>query len=201
MNNPSNVDGVRWFVRHVLSELRRRAPHIRLRVAGGWEGDGLERLGLSTLLTEENGVDLLGYVDDLAAELGRARIFVVPVQWATGILTKQTLAHVHGLPTVATPVAAQHAAPAPIDVRGRALVWSHRLGKHVSSRVALVAASSADFVRAALELYRNASLWEELSLNGGRFARSGGGKGVCPSGLLEDLNSFWRKLTVTTCSV
>ena len=55
---------------------------------------------------------------------------------------------------------------------------------------------------ATLHVYRNASAWAELSANAARYARSGGdGKGVCPTGLLDDFGAFWSKMQYTACGV
>ena len=126
----------------------------------------------------------------------------MPIRWATGIVTKQTLAHVHGLPSVVTPAAATHAAPAPLDAKtGVGDAWSHALGRYVPIRVAVVAESAADYAAAVLHVHRNESAWEELSQNGARYARSGGGgRGVCPAGLADDWLTFWRKLTTGICT-
>ena len=51
--------------------------------------------------------------------------------------------------------------------------WSHPLGRYVPVRVAAVAETAAAFAEAVLHVYRNESAWEELSLNGARYARSG----------------------------
>ena len=140
--------------------------------------------------------------DDLGGVLQRSRIFIVPIRWATGVVTKQTLAHVHGVPTVVTPTAAMHVAPAPLDATtGLGDAWSHLLGKYVPVRVASVAESADEYAEAVLHIHRNASAWQELSNNGARYARSGGGgKGVCPTGLGDDWLAFWAKLQTGVCS-
>ena len=199
-NNPTNLYGLRWFVRAVLPLLLRAEPEMVLRVAGSWEGEAAAAMGLEAQLRRNPAVQLLRYVADLGELLQASRLFVVPVRWATGVLTKQTLAHVHGIPTVVTPAAAAQVAPAPLDARGGANVWSHRLGRYERVRVAAVGGTAAAFAEAVLHAYRNATAWGELSLNGARFARSGGdGKGVCPSGLRDDVDSFWSKMQRTTC--
>lgn len=197
--------------------------------------------------------------------LQQARVFIAPIRWATGIITKQSIAHVHGLPTgascllphpplllptspthtclrpllppahppcpchtphadrlvfpnhstlpppspiprphqfvVVTPIAARHVAPAPLDASGHSLVWSHSLGRYHVARVAVVAELPEEFAAAVLHVYRNRTLWEIISQNGARFARSGGmGQGVCPSNLREDWHAFWRKLDAASCS-
>ena len=129
-----------------------------------------------------------------------SRFHNVPRFQPAGVLTKQTLAHVHGIPTVVTPAAAAQVAPAPLDARGGATVWSQRLGRYERVRVAAVGGTAAAFAESVLHVYRNATAWGELSLNAARFARSGGdGKGVCPSGLLDDVGNFWSKMQRTVC--
>jgi glycosyltransferase involved in cell wall biosynthesis len=199
VNNPTNLHGLRWFVTAVMPLLRRVEPNLRLTVAGSWDGEEARGSELHQLLRASGCVDVLGYVADLRDVLQRARVFVVPVLWATGVITKQTFAHVHGLPTVATVAAAQHAAPAPLGADGVASVWSHRTGTFEKIRVASVAASAEAFAAATLHLYHNQSAWNELRDNAARFARSGGGRGVCPSGILGDIATFFRKMEAGTC--
>lgn len=204
LNNPTNLQGLLWFLREAWPRVRAAEPSITLRVVGSLEGDGAARSGLIELMKSTPGVHAGGYVGD--EELGRvlqhARVFIVPVRWATGVVTKQTLAHVHGVPTVVTPTAAQHVAPAPLDgATGVGDAWSHRMGRHVPLKVAAVAETAAEYAQAVLHVHRNASVWEELSINGARYARSGGGgKGVCPSGLAADWLAFWAKLQTGVCS-
>eukprot|EP00325_Prymnesiales_sp_UTEX-LB-985_P028137 CAMPEP_0174733880 /NCGR_PEP_ID=MMETSP1094-20130205/62181_1 /TAXON_ID=156173 /ORGANISM="Chrysochromulina brevifilum, Strain UTEX LB 985" /LENGTH=167 /DNA_ID=CAMNT_0015936601 /DNA_START=19 /DNA_END=522 /DNA_ORIENTATION=- len=160
-------------------------------------------MGLPQLLQSATGVQAAGYVadEDLGALLQKARVFIVPIRWATGVLTKQTLAHVHGLPTVVTTIAASHVAPAPLSEDGRGDAWSHQRGRYVPVRVALIANKAADFANAVLQVHRNETLWGELSSGAARFARSGGGgKGVCPSGIGDDWRAFWSKLDASGCS-
>ena len=103
--------------------------------------------------------------------------------------------------TVVTPVAAAHVAPTPLDSAGQGDAWSHRHGRYESLRVALVATGAAEYAQAILQAHRNQTTWEELSLNGARFARSGGGgKGVCPNGLADDWRAFWSKINTAVCT-
>lgn len=199
LNNPTNAYGLVWFLRSVLPLLRAEDPSIRLRVVGSAEGQVVKASGLDRLLQEASGVDQLGFVEQLADELRAARVFVVPVRVATGVLTKQSLAHVHGLPTVVTKTAAQHIAPEPLDDEGNAEIWNHWLGNYKRSRVAMVADKPGAFAAAVMHLYRNRSAWQELTHNSARFARSGGGKGLCPSGLRLDLLAFMSKLHNSVC--
>mmetsp|Transcript_4815 Transcript_4815/g.12824 ORF Transcript_4815/g.12824 Transcript_4815/m.12824 type:complete len:194 (-) Transcript_4815:219-800(-) len=183
--------------------LRALDPSITLRVVGDLEGSSAVSSGLPQLLRSTSGVEAMGYVadDELGSLLQQARVFIVPIRWATGILTKQTLAHVHGLPTVVTRTAADHVAPAPLDRTGHGDAWSHELGRYVPARVALVASDAAEFASLVMQVHKNETLWTELGLSAARFARSGGGgKGVCPAGVGDDWLSFWSKLQTGVCS-
>jgi len=202
LNNPTNLFGLRWFILSVWPIVRALDPTATLRVLGDLEGGATVSSGLPQLLKTAPGVEAMGFVTDeqLGGLLQQARVFIVPIRWATGILTKQTLAHVHGLPTVITPTAARHVAPASLDARGRGDAWSHALGRYELVRVALVATDPADFAAGVLQLHRNETLWTEVSMNAARFARSGGGgKGVCPSGVGDDWLGFWSKLQTSVC--
>ena len=204
LNNPTNLHGLLWFLREVWPSLRKAEPKLTLRVVGSQEGESAKASGLLELLKSSVGVTASGYVSD--SDMGRllqsARVFIAPIRWATGIVTKQTLAHVHGLPSVITPTAARHVAPAPLDAAGgTGDAWSHIRGRYVPLRVAAVAETAADYAAAVLHVHRNESAWQELSENGARYARSGGGgKGVCPSGLADDWLAFWAKLQTGSCS-
>jgi glycosyltransferase involved in cell wall biosynthesis len=203
LNNPTNHHGLLWFVRDVWPLVRKAEPRITLTIAGSLEGEGTSNSGLGALLGKAAGVVASGYVadDELGPLLQSARVFIAPIRWATGIVTKQTLAHVHGLPSVVTPTAARHVAPAPLDADGVGDAWSHTHGRYVPVKVSAVAEAAADFAAAVLHVHTNESAWDGLSVNGARYARSGGGgKGVCPAGLGDDWLAFWSKLQTACCS-
>jgi len=203
LNNPTNLFGLRWFITAVWPIVRALDPNMTLRVVGDLDGGYAVKSGLPQLLRATSGVETTGFVADetLGGLLQQARAFIVPIRWATGILTKQTLAHVHGLPTIVTPTAAKHVAPAPLDDTGRGDAWSHELGRYVPVRVAVVGNDAAEFATAVMQVHRNETLWNELSVSAARFARSGGGgKGVCPTGVGDDWLAFWAKLQTGVCS-
>ncbi|KAL1518582.1 hypothetical protein AB1Y20_002870 [Prymnesium parvum] len=201
VNNPTNAHGLRWLLRFAWPALREQQPSLTLKIVGSLEGEEAHLTGLDQLLHAADGVTVVGYVDNLAELLQQARVFIVPIRWATGIITKQSIAHVHGLPTVITPVAARHLAPAPLDMLGNGRVWSHALGRYELARIAMIAERPLEYAAAVLHLYNNRTLWEEISQNGARYARSGGGgHGVCPTGLREDWRAFWQQLDRTVCA-
>jgi glycosyltransferase involved in cell wall biosynthesis len=202
LNNPTNLFGLRWFMDRVWPLVRKLAPQMTLRVVGDVGGDYVVGSGLAELLRSCPGVEVTGYLPDeqLGETLQSARLLIVPIRWATGILTKQTLAHVHGLPTVITPTGAKHIAPAPLDADGYGEACSHEHGKYVPVRVAKIAEDPQTFAAAVLNAYQNETLWSDLSRSAAQFARSGGGgQGVCPTGIADDWLSFWAKLQRGIC--
>jgi glycosyltransferase involved in cell wall biosynthesis len=69
---PPNVDGAREFIDRGWPRVRDREPGARLRVVGK---------GLTSEFAEvarRAGADVIGYVDDMAAEFARASVLVVP---------------------------------------------------------------------------------------------------------------------------
>ena len=97
--NDANVQAVRWFVREALPLVRARLPDVKLRLvgeppAGGWGFD-------------DPWIETVGRAADLAPHFDRARVFVSPVTYGTGLKTKNVQALGHGLPAVLTSISAE----------------------------------------------------------------------------------------------
>lgn len=94
----ANLEAVRTYVTEVAPALDALGcPGVRLRVVGHCPPEVRLELGAVP------SVDLLGYVDDLSAELSAARAFVAPIPPGTGVKTKVLEAMAAGLPVVSTP--------------------------------------------------------------------------------------------------
>jgi len=91
LNNPTNLFGLQWFMYTVWPILRRTSARITLQIVGDMGSDYVARSGLAKLLRNASGVQVTGYVADhqLGEILQKARLLIVPIRWATGILTKQ----------------------------------------------------------------------------------------------------------------
>lgn len=97
--NDANVQAVRWFVRAALPLVRAELPNVKLRLvgeppAGGWGFD-------------DAAIETVGRAADLAPQFDRARVFVSPVTYGTGLKTKNVQALGHGLPLVLTTISAE----------------------------------------------------------------------------------------------
>ena len=90
--NPFNLQGLLWFARHVLPEVRRRHASFELAAVGAtfvpWAADP--------------GIDLLGPVGDLDEVYAHAAFAVCPLLAGTGEQVKIIDAMAHGLAVVAT---------------------------------------------------------------------------------------------------
>lgn len=92
--NALNLAGLRDFVRFAWPLVRDRVPGATLRVAGG--------VGRA-VPPGTPGVDVLGYVEDLAGEYARARVAINPTVAGTGLKIKTVEAIAHLVPVVGWP--------------------------------------------------------------------------------------------------
>jgi len=90
-----NVDSLVWFVGEVLPLIRGSLPDVRLDVVGTNRSARVRRLA-------GDGVVLHGRVKDVSPWYHRARVFVAPTRFASGIPRKVIEASAYGLPVVAT---------------------------------------------------------------------------------------------------
>ena len=139
--HPPNVDAVEWFVRHAFPLIRARLPTVRFHCIGS------DVPATIAALAAEPGVEIHGYVADLAPYMDGARIAVAPLRFGAGVKGKINLSMAHGQPVVAT----------------RCAIEAMHLddGDNV-----LVADDAAGFADAVVRLYQDASLWQRLADNG-----------------------------------
>ena len=142
--HPPNADAIVHFVRTLWPALRARLPGVALRVVGSHQGAEIARLAGA-------GVEVLGHVADLQAELDRARVAIAPLRWGAGFKGKVATAMAAGLPNVVSPVAAE--------------------GMGIAE-ACLIAELGADFVSGVERVYNSPELWRSLSTGGLRFAAS-----------------------------
>lgn len=95
LNAPLSVEGLEWFVEHVLPGIVAARPGTRLRVVGRGAPDDLR-----ARFSAHADVDYVGEVDDLTAEFDRARVFVNPVLGGSGVNIKMGGPARRGVPIV-----------------------------------------------------------------------------------------------------
>lgn len=91
-----NVDGLLWFIRSVLPRL----PGARLRIVGRAPPESLR------VHARAGRVEFMGYVEDLATAYREAALAIAPMRSGGGTRLKILEAAAHGVPVVATRVAA-----------------------------------------------------------------------------------------------
>ena len=107
MDYAPNAEAAVWFVRHVWPLVKAQRPDAEFVIAGG------PRTTEINALAQPNSISVLGYVDDMAAEIAKAGVVVAPLQTARGIQNKVLEGMAMAKPVVATP-AAQEGIPASV---------------------------------------------------------------------------------------
>jgi glycosyltransferase involved in cell wall biosynthesis len=95
-----NVDAAQWLVREVAPRIRSRLPGTKVRLAG-----------LATpqveALADPPAVTVTGFVPDMASELARADVVVVPLRIGSGTRLKILESFAHRVPVVSTTLGAE----------------------------------------------------------------------------------------------
>jgi glycosyltransferase involved in cell wall biosynthesis len=100
INYYPNTDGALFFVREVFPRLRAEHPDVRLRIVGHMPPSLVPEL-------TRDGVDVVGFVDDVLAEIGRAAVVVVPLRIGGGTRLKIVEAMSMAKPIVSTRLGAE----------------------------------------------------------------------------------------------
>jgi GT2 family glycosyltransferase len=138
-DNLANQDALRWLLQDIWPLIRKGLPDVTLYLAGH---------RASPQLAEGHcNVTVLGKIADLGPCFHRRRVFLSPIRFGTGIITKNMIAMAHGLPVVTT------------SVGGEGLQL--RDGVH-----ALLADDAAALAEKTIRLYRDEALWTTIAGTG-----------------------------------
>ncbi|MBV1901596.1 MAG: TIGR03087 family PEP-CTERM/XrtA system glycosyltransferase [Kordiimonadaceae bacterium] len=99
MDYQPNIEAVVWFCEHVWPRIRAKAPQANFRIAGGPTTPQVDALAAT------EGVEVVGYVDNMAEEIAKATVSVAPLRLARGIQNKVLEAMAMSKPVVATSLA------------------------------------------------------------------------------------------------
>jgi GT2 family glycosyltransferase len=132
-----NVDSVLYFVKSIWPELERELPAgARLLVVGNKPPP--EVLSLAS-----DRIVVTGFVEELAPYFQTSRVFVAPLRYGAGIKGKLVTALAHGVPSVATAIAAEGIA--------------HPGDGHLAT-----ADDPQQFAAEVLRLYRDEAAWNAM---------------------------------------
>jgi sugar transferase (PEP-CTERM/EpsH1 system associated) len=98
MDYRPNVDGIVWFVRSILPNIRAAVPDVRLFIVGNHPSKAVQRLAA------DPGVVVTGFVPDVREYVARG-VSIAPLRIARGIQNKVLEAMAMGRPIVVTPQA------------------------------------------------------------------------------------------------
>lgn len=143
--NLPNIAGIKWFLENVWGNLRRIDAGYELQIIGKWT---LEHI--SELLSGQENVKYLGFVDDLPSAL-KDTVMIVPITVGSGIRMKILEASSIGVPFVTTSVGVEG-----IPVEN---------GVHC-----LVADTPEDFCEAVLKI-QDGELRKKLATNANRMVK------------------------------
>ena len=130
-----NTDSVKWLMRDVLPLVEPAiGPTGRLVVAGR---------DADRLLGRSPSVDFVGSLENLQPLFNRARMFVAPTRFGSGLPAKAHQAAAYGVPIVASSLVAEQ------------LGWQDEVEL-------LVADAAARFAEQCVRLYRDEALWTRL---------------------------------------
>lgn len=97
-----NVQGLLWFLHEVWPGLKQQVPELRLDIAGKNPDSRLVNA-----VDAAEGVQLLGFVDDLETLYRGSRMAICPLQFGSGIKVKVANAMARGIPVATTSVGAE----------------------------------------------------------------------------------------------
>lgn len=153
-----NVQALRWYRDDVLPHLDPMDERLVLHVVGHCPPDVRAELAVP-------GIEVHGYVDDLAAALSR-RMLVAPLVAGGGIKLKVLDAMAHGLPVVGTPGAFEGTALPPevsvCRIAGPALAAEIRALADDPARCRDLGAAAREHVRSHFDLGAATRRWGDL---------------------------------------
>jgi GT2 family glycosyltransferase/glycosyltransferase involved in cell wall biosynthesis len=139
-----NLDALKYFVDEIWPLVQPKLPELRLLVVGSGMSPEVRRIG------RVHGIEILGFVENITPIFNRCRLSIAPLRYGAGIKGKVGTSMSHGVPCIASPVAAE----------GMGL--THRVN-------VMIGEDAAAFANAVIEAYQDAVLWDGLSANGLRL--------------------------------
>ncbi|MFW5879251.1 MAG: glycosyltransferase family 4 protein [bacterium] len=137
----ANKDGLLWFVQNCWKEISQQVPQAKLLVAGG---GGKQNEEICNVLSSFDNIDFLGFVEDLNPLYEKARVFVAPIRFGSGIKVKVINAMYRGLPVVTTSVGTEGI-------------------KTCHEKDILISDSEHDFVHSTCRLLEDNIMWNSIS--------------------------------------
>ncbi|WP_343486322.1 glycosyltransferase [Allomuricauda sp. d1] len=137
-----NIDSIYQLKSHIWPKIKKELPDAQLKVFGAYLPESIKQLH-----NEKEGFLVEGWIDNLDAELQKARLNLAPLRFGAGIKGKLVDAMCNGLPSVTTPIGSE-------GMHGN-LQWA-----------GAICDGPRDFVKAAVALYQKPTQWMSCQRNG-----------------------------------
>lgn len=134
-----NIDAVKYLVGEIWPLVRRRLPDIELQVVGSNVTPDIAALD-----APQDGVRIVGFVEDLSSILDHVRLSVAPLRFGAGVKGKVVSSLLHGVPCVLSKVASE----------GMGLVT----GRHI-----LEGDTAQQLADEIVRLHEDGALWQRLA--------------------------------------
>jgi GT2 family glycosyltransferase len=138
-NHAPNVDAVIYFVEQIFPLIRKKINGIRFLIIGSHVPDSIAKL-------DGDGVDVVGYVDDIKPYFDNIMLSVAPLRYGAGVKGKINSSMSFGVPVVSTTVGVE--------------------GMWLQEGEVAVADDPESFADAVVQIYSDERLWNGLSEGG-----------------------------------
>jgi len=139
-NHQPNDDAVYYFIKTVLPKIHERLPGVCFYVIGSHIKEEMRALASDT-------VKIVGWVEEVAPEFAKRRVFVSYLRYGAGMKGKLGQALSLGLPVVTTHIGAE----------GMGLV---------QGETAMIADEPEQFAEAVVNLYNDETRWQQMATQG-----------------------------------
>lgn len=166
-NHRPNVDAAIYLLDEIMPLVWKQLPDVKLTIAGNNPPQEIQRRA-------GNLVEVTGWVESLTPYLERARVSLSPLRYGAGMKGKVGEALSWGLPVVTTSIGAE----------GMQLYHEQH---------AMIADQPDDFAESVIHVYRDASLWQKLSVSGRQLVEENWSPGKVAQQLRKIFNSAEEK--------
>lgn len=146
LNVAHNENGIIHFIDYCFSEVRKSIPGVKLYIIGGGASDRLKQYASKDII-------LMGRVEDVRVAIGECKVFICPLQFGSGIKTKNLEAMAIGVPVVTTLIGAEN-----IDAKN---------GKDW-----IIVNDDAEFTKGVIKILLDQKLSEDIGQNGQSFVKN-----------------------------
>lgn len=101
LNVAHNENGITYFINNCMPQILERVPEATLYIIGGGASEQLKQYS-------SKHVVFRGRVPDVRVAIGECEVFICPLQFGSGIKTKNLEAMAMGMPVVTTPIGAEN---------------------------------------------------------------------------------------------